>query len=394
MNGRRLRPHEKIQTWQSGLNGVAKRGRERVGVETRTEAFERLVWSDPENFEILIEGECEDVNAHEAAIFLADGVQTGDDEFDGRPVLIFTTQPYCSKKDRYYCVDIKGLCLETRRLKVLHTSRNLANGGCLGRDGRLYFCFQGAKVEAKDLSEEMLHHPAGISSVDPKDWDDWRIVVDGWGPDGRPFNSPNDVVMSASSGSLFFTDPSYAAQQGYAPPAALGDWVWRYDFSDKSVSVIADNFSRPNGVAFSPDEKTFYVTDTGYVVGDGTVDPSKPRSIYAFDVVTKLSVSSTTKQILTNRCLLYVADNGVPDGIKVDQNGFIYTGCADGVHVIDPNTGCLLGKIIIKGNDGGAANLSFGAPGSKYQNTLFILAEAAIIAVHLKTQGPVSCRPP
>mmetsp|Transcript_20912 Transcript_20912/g.67370 ORF Transcript_20912/g.67370 Transcript_20912/m.67370 type:complete len:178 (-) Transcript_20912:162-695(-) len=150
-------------------------------------------------------------------------------------------------------------------------------------------------------------------------------------------------------------------------------------------SVVADNFSRPNGIAFSPDETQLYVTDTGFVVGDGTSDRSKPRSVYAFDVVHETTTKPNvgTKQLLANRRLLYVADQGVPDGIKVDVRGFIYTGCADGVHVVDPKTGCLQGKILIKGNDGGAANLCFGR-GPKFERTLFILAEAAIVAVHFQ----------
>jgi len=177
-----------------------------------------------EKFEVLIEDDCEALNAHEAAIFLEFGCTVGDPSFDGRPTLVYTTQPYLDDDDGgAYYVDVRGLLVESqsRALKTLHTSRNLANGGTLGIDGRLYFCFQGAKLGTKEA------HPAGVSSVDPHNWDDWRVEVETW--QQRPFNSPNDIVQSQTTGSFFFTDPCYAAAQGFAPPALLGDWVWRLD---------------------------------------------------------------------------------------------------------------------------------------------------------------------
>jgi len=379
MNGRRRRPHERIKRWPSSVAERATRlkGRDRISFEVRSQVFRDMLGE----FEVLAESDCETLNAHEAAIFLEHGVRVGDPAFDDGPTVIFTTQPYCGD-DRYYLVDIKALNVNTRAVKVLHTSRNLANGGTLGMDGRLYFCFQGAKV-ADSISDGdgEFHLRAGISSVDPRDWESsWRVEVDAW--QNRVFNSPNDVVMTRS-GSLFFTDPSYAAAQQYAPPAQLGDWVWRFDPRDKCVSVVADNFSRPNGLALSPDESTLYVTDTGFTVGDGTTDVSKPRSVYAFDLLCEESATGTTRQILANRRLLYVSDSGVPDGLKVDARGFLYAGCADGVHVVDPATGCLLGKILIAGDDGGAANLCFGR-GASFASTLFVLAESAIVALHFR----------
>ena len=379
MNSRRAVPHERVKALGSMPEASPKSGRDRVGFEFCSDEFKRMICGEEENldplYEIVVEADCFNLNAHEAAVFLEHGVETGDESFDNRPTLLFTTQPFFEEEEGRggYAVAIKGVTLDTLKTKTLHRSRNLANGGTLGMDGRLYFCFQGAKVESESSEIKMFQHPAGVSSVDPKDWSDWRVEVDGWGPNLVSFNSPNDVVISRKSGSVFFTDPSYAAAQGYGPPAALGDWVWRYDPWDNTVSVVADNFSKPNGLCFSPDESKIYVTDTGYVVGDGTQDRRLPRTIYVFDVEHK------KKQLLTNRRLLYVADSGVPDGIKVDSNGIIYTGCADGVHVVHPDTGALLGKVLIIGNDGGAANLCFGR--GKYSNTLYILAEAAIVAL-------------
>merc|ERR1719316_787744 len=108
-------------------------------------------------------------------------------------------------------VDIKRLALagpECGEVTVLHTSANCANGGTLGFDGRLYFCFQGPQATADK------YYAAGIFSVDPHDFSDWCKVVDSWSDDcdgwkTLHFNSPNDVVVR-SDGSVWFTDPSYA----------------------------------------------------------------------------------------------------------------------------------------------------------------------------------------
>ena len=155
----------------------------------------------------------------------------------------------------------------------------------------------------------------------------------------------------------------------------MGNWVWRFDPKTRQCKPVADQFHRPNGLVFSPDETILYVTDTGKLTGSA-VDFLAPRSIYAFDV---------KGRTLSNRRLLYVSDNGIPDGLKVDATGRIYTGCADGVHVISPE-GDLLGKILIQGCDGGVANLCFGH-GKQHCSTLFMLAEGAVISIELNTIG-------
>jgi len=146
----------------------------------------------------------------------------------------------------------------------------------------------------------------------------------------QPFNSPNDVVVRRADGSIWFTDPSYAYHQGLRPTPVLGEWVWRHmptplpsqtdgkkrphsDGTEETLSctgsteVVADGFHRPNGLAFSPDEMILYVTDTGYATGTN-LDPSKPRSIYAFDV-------TEHGQRLSNRRLIYVSRAHVGAGI-------------------------------------------------------------------------------
>ena len=191
------------------------------------------------------------------------------------------------------------------------------------------------------------------------------------GGDPLYYNSPNDVVVDRK-GSTWFTDPAYAYYQGLVPNRTLGDWVWCVDAKTGRATPVADGFSRPNGLAFSPDERTLYVTDSGFATGRGAeMDVAGPRRVEAFTVV--------KRRILTNRRLLHVVDTGIPDGIKVDARGRLYVGCGDGVHVLSRD-GELLGKIKLPGKDP-AANLAFGK--GKHRSTLYVLDETSVTAVEL-----------
>ncbi|KAJ5759236.1 SMP-30/Gluconolaconase/LRE-like region [Penicillium odoratum] len=132
---------------------------------------------------------------------------------------------------------------------------------------------------------------------------------------GRQFNSLNDVVI-ASDGSFWFTDPIYGWRQDIRPKPQLPAQVYRYDPTTQAVRVVADGFGRPNGISFSPDEKTVYVTDTAETDGDGSKDALKPATIYAFDLST-----INGQPFLTNRRVFAMPGDGIPDGLKVDQHG-------------------------------------------------------------------------
>ncbi|UDD57963.1 hypothetical protein AFCA_005435 [Aspergillus flavus] len=170
---------------------------------------------------------------------------------------------------------------------------------------------------------------------------------------GRPFSSVNDVVVH-SDGSIWFTDPTYGFEQGYRPKPSLPSQVYRWNTVNGNTRVMADEFGKPNGICFSPDEKTVYVTDTHWLHGDGSTDDQRVSSIYAFDV----SIYHG-EPFLTNRRLFAMADKGIPDGIKCDLEGNVYSGCGDGINVWSPG-GVLLGRILI---DGGVANFCFGRRG-------------------------------
>ncbi|KAJ5387685.1 hypothetical protein N7509_010226 [Penicillium cosmopolitanum] len=179
---------------------------------------------------------------------------------------------------------------------------------------------------------------------------------------GRQFNSINDVVV-AKDGSFWFTDPIYAYKQGIRPKPQLPNQVYRTSASLQMDSVGLMAF------LFSPDEKTVYISDTAETIGDGSKDLTQPATIYAFDMTTIHG-----QPFLTNRRVFAMPGDGIPDGIKVDQDGNVYAGCGDGVNVWSAG-GVLLGKILVKD---GTSNFSFGRNGQ-----MFILNENKIYRAQL-----------
>uniref|UniRef100_L2FV76 Gluconolactonase n=1 Tax=Colletotrichum fructicola (strain Nara gc5) TaxID=1213859 RepID=L2FV76_COLFN len=232
--------------------------------------------------------------------------------------------------------------------------------------------FAAAKVKCEEIAPEGVYMAnGGVNYLDGT-----RLLVSSF--HGREFNSVNDVVVH-SDGSIWFTDPIYGYEQGIRPRPKLPNQVYRFDPIRGSIRAMADGFGRPNGICFSPDEKTVYVTDTDWIHGDGTTDLTRPSTIYAFDLV-----SYSGQPFLTNRRLFAMADTGIPDGIKCDIHGNVYSGCGDGINIWSAG-GVLLGKILIQG---GAANFCFGRNGE-----LFILNENRLWRAKLadETKGALLC---
>ena len=241
-------------------------------------------------------------------------------------------------------------------MSVVDSDLVMPNGMAVGFDGSLIVCEQGSPDTAAQLRR--LDPSSGRTTT----------IVDSW--HGMRLNSPNDVVAK-SDGTIWFTDPAYGYLQGFRPEPQVGDFVYRFDPASGSLSVVADSFSKPNGIAFSPDETVLYVTDSGANQEPGTYYVNLPHHVIAFDVV--------DGRHLANQRLFAVITPGFPDGIKVDGAGRVYVSSASGVQVFSPD-GDLLREIAVPG----AVNFAFGGAD---RNILFITADTAIWAAALDTRG-------
>lgn len=156
--------------------------------------------------------------------------------------------------------------VNTYQVEPVDAGLVMGNGGVNYKDGIL-FCDQG------DLS-----HPSALVHVRPTPDGIYttQIVVEDF--DGVPFNSLNDVVI-AKDGAIWFTDPPYGHEQVFRGHPQLPAMVYRFDPVSGQVRAMADGFGRPNGLAFSPDEKVLFVTDTDHIHGDGTIDPRRPSTM-------------------------------------------------------------------------------------------------------------------
>lgn len=153
---------------------------------------------------------------------------------------------------------------------------------------------------------------------------------------GRNFSSINDVRQHPTTGDLWFTDADYGYFQDFRPKPTQPKQVYRFEPKTGIVQVVADGFVQPNGLEFSPDLKTLYVSDTGSAQDEPV--PTEPATIYAFDVV--------DGKRLANRRTFAFTDTGVPDGIHCDTEGNVWAAAGDGVHIWNKN-GILLGKIYV-----------------------------------------------
>jgi gluconolactonase len=279
-----------------------------------------------------------DVEAHEGPVWL-----------DGS--LYFTTVP----RPHVSIERLPLFGLEAGSPLTVVEDANAANGMTLAPDGRLLVCEQGSLAQA-----------ARISAVDSWSGESETVVSS---HAGLPLNSPNDIVVK-SDGTIWFTDPSYGHLQGFRPAPAHGDYVYRYDPATGRTTVVASDFDKPNGLAFSPDERTLYIGDSGANHEPGSFDPQRPHHIRAFDVVGNR---------LANGRLFAVTTPGFPDGIKVDAERRVYASCFDGVQVFDP-----AGEQVDEIELPGAVNFCFGGAG---RNVLFITTDTAVWAAVLDTKG-------
>ena len=236
-------------------------------------------------------------------------------------------------------------------VSVFRQPANNSNGNTIDGQGRQVTCEHLARRVTR------TEHDGSIT-----------VIADRF--EGKRFNSPNDAVVK-SDGSIWFTDPPYGIMSDYegmtAPQELDGCHVYRVDPQTGEIRQMTDDFDKPNGLAFSVDEKTLYVADTG-----ASHKPDGPRHIRKFSVAADGSLSGGE--------VFATCDNGLFDGFRVDRSDRIWTSAGDGVQCFDRD-GTLLGKIHIPEP---VANVTFGGP---KLNRLFICATQSLYSVILTTNG-------
>lgn len=224
---------------------------------------------------------------------------------------------------------------------------NYANGHTRDREGRLVSCEHGLRRVTR------TEHDGRIT-----------VIADGY--QGKPLNSPNDVVVK-SDGSIWFTDPHYGIlsdYEGYRAAQELPCHVYRVDPAG-TISVIADDFNCPNGLAFSPDESRLYIADTGRMFH------ADPQHIRVFDVAGAK---------LAGGAVFHTVSPGCADGIRTDTDGNLWSSAGDGVHCIAPD-GQLRGKVLVPE---GVSNICFGG---RAKHQLFITATTSLYSISLNRNG-------
>jgi gluconolactonase len=226
------------------------------------------------------------------------------------------------------------------------------NGHTVDREGRLVSC------EHRGRCVSRIEHDGAR-----------RVLADRF--QGKRLNSPNDVVVK-SDGSIWFTDPTYGIDSEYEGDAAKEEIgasnVYRIDPITHEVSAVATDFVKPNGLAFSVDEKQLYIADTGSShVRNG------PRHIRVADV-------SADGRGLGPARLFATCAFGVFDGFRLDASGNVWTSAGDGVHVYAPDA-TLIGKIKVPEV---VANVCFGGP---KRNRLYICGTTSLYAIYVNARG-------
>ncbi|MEQ8966625.1 MAG: SMP-30/gluconolactonase/LRE family protein [Azospirillaceae bacterium] len=234
---------------------------------------------------------------------------------------------------------------------VHRTPVGYTNGHTRDRQGRLVSCEHGGRRVVRT------------------EWDGRQsVIADAHA--GRRLNSPNDVVV-ASDGAIWFTDPPYGILSDYeghkADQEQEGCYVYRVDPEGGAPVVVADDFVKPNGLCFSPDERLLYIADSGL-----SHDPDGPHHIRVFTV-------EDGRRLSGGRVFAEI-DPGVPDGLRCDTDGNVWTSAADGVHCYTPD-GVLLGRIKVPEV---VANLTFGGP---KKNRLFIAGTSSVYAIYVAATG-------
>jgi gluconolactonase len=241
----------------------------------------------------------------------------------------------------------------TGRVDVFRANANNANGNTRDRQGRLVTC---------------EHLTRRVTRTEY----DGRITTIAERFDGKPLNAPNDVVVKRDD-SIWFTDPPFGIlgfYEGEQAQPELPTNIYRVDGRTGQIAVATGDVVRPNGLAFSPDERRLYVVEAG--------TGAAPRVIRAFDV-------GEDGRLTNNRVFYQCREGETPDGLRVDVDGNLWCGWGmsaefDGVRIINPS-GQGIGHIHLPER---CANVCFGG---RHRNRLFMAASKSLYSLYVNTQG-------
>jgi gluconolactonase len=240
---------------------------------------------------------------------------------------------------------------ETGRVSVFRRPSNNANGNTRDRQGRLVTCEHDARRLTRTEYDGTI-----------------TVLMDKF--EGKPLNSPNDVVVK-SDDSIWFTDPPFGIlgnYEGHVATPELPTNVYRLDKTGRAT-VVAGDINRPNGLAFSPDEKRLYIVEAGVT----------PRVIRVYDV------ADDGTKLANSRTFVACEAGETPDGFRCDVDGNLWCGWGmgpghDGVVIFNPD-GKRIGKIVLPER---CANLCFGAV---KRNRLLMAASHSVYSLYVNTQG-------
>lgn len=228
-----------------------------------------------------------------------------------------------------------------------------SNGNTRDRQGRLVSCQHGTR------------------SVTRTELDGTRTVI-AESYQGKRLNSPNDVIVQ-STGAIWFSDPTYGILSDYegytAEPEQAARNVFRVDPATGEVEAMITDFTQPNGLAFSADESVLYVAESG-----SSHDAGVPSVIRSFKL-------DDTGRILSDDVFATI-DRGLPDGMRVDIAGNLWSSASDGIHCFHPD-GTRLGKILVPEV---VSNLCFGGVRG---NRLLITATTSVYEIAVNARSAI-----
>lgn len=214
------------------------------------------------------------------------------------------------------------------------------NGGIF-RQGKVIFGAAGG-INSIGTGSQAGEQRPGIRSVDPAT-NKSTVLLNNYF--GLYFNGIDDITVHPFTGDLWFTDTDYAYLNNETDTSPqLPVATWRFVPETGAVYLADSTITLPNGIGFSPDGRSLYLSDTDSEFGSLTQPPgqragpfnsTKPRTVYKYDV-------NAEGTAISNKRSFYISPDFIPDGLKVAQNGYVLTATGYGVDVLDGNGGVLV----------------------------------------------------